>query len=40
MKRPGEMACGFASHLHDDLPNASFIGFTDTLTVMFNRMVP
>ncbi len=26
----GEMAYGFARHLHDALPNASFIGFTGT----------
>ena len=25
-----EMSCGFASHLLDALPNASFIGFTGT----------
>jgi len=30
MKRPGEMFYGFASNLRDALPNASFIGFTDT----------
>jgi type I restriction enzyme R subunit len=29
-EKSGEMAYGFARHLHDALPNASFIGFTGT----------
>ena len=29
-EKTGEMSYGFASNLRDALPNASFIGFTDT----------
>jgi len=33
----GEMAYGFARHLHDALPNASFIGFTGTPVELSDR---
>lgn len=33
----GEMAYGFARHLHDALPNASFIGFTGTPVELTDR---